>query len=134
MPGSKPYAVPRRGLLFRVVVGLTAIVATFAVAGCGPKASANSSKASAAVQSLQADPAVQAAQATLQKKFQACSAKNSLWTKAGRNGFVACMAPASDKATVEACLQKTATKDGIVTKAQRKAFMDDVLKNCVPAS
>ena len=112
---------PVRRLMSLLAVALIVVASQTA---CGPKSStgASGTKASAAVQQLQKDPNVVAAETKLQSQFQACSKTNSLWTKAGRKALVACIAPPGKEATVKVCLQQAVTKAVMITKAQRAAL------------
>jgi hypothetical protein len=101
-------------------------VICLAVAGCNshPKAQA---KASAAASALQANPAMQAAQA----KAQACLAQQGPHLHA----LITCIAPAGSKAAVENCLSLTFAHDGLlVTKADRVKWEQTDAPNCIVAA
>lgn len=73
------------------------------------------------------DPQVRKDEAQAQALIKTCITKSSIITHAGRQKFIACVAPAGKKAQVEACVQKKLAGDKFFTHGQRAKAMQDVV-------
>lgn len=76
------------------------------------------------------NPTVSANEAKAQKIVQACAAKANFITANGRKAFYACIAPPGKEAAVQACAGKAFARDGVLTKAARQKFEND-LAGCI---
>ena len=123
----------------RVVAGIMLLLGALMLSGCGPKQNDSSSSdsqvkasASAAVQQLQQDPKVQAAQDAAKAKVQTCLKSNPhLATKTGRQAFYACVVPPAEQDALKTCAQQ-AIIDGVMSGGDKKQqVIQDGVAACV---